>query len=68
MEFSIMSAISCVKTCACSLGGPGLNFGEQSGGNSKLGITNPWLGVSAFGLHNSYKKFVAASKMFVELD
>lgn len=53
LEFSIMSAMSCVNTCAWSLGGPGRNFEEHRGGNSKLGTTNPSLGVSALGLQSS---------------
>lgn len=61
LEFLIMSAISCVSTCAWSLGGPGLNFGEHRGGNSKLGTINPCLGVSALGLQNSYIKLINIS-------
>lgn len=53
-----MSEISCDSTCAWSLGGPGLNFGEQRGGNSKLGTMNPCHGVSALGLQNSYIKLM----------
>lgn len=53
LEFSIMSAMSCVSTCAWSLGGPDLNLGEQRGGNSKFGTKNPLSGLSGLGLQSS---------------
>ena len=35
--FEIISATNWLRTCACSLGGPGRNRDEQRGGRSTLG-------------------------------
>ena len=35
--FAIISATNWLRTCACSLGGPGRNRDEQRGGRSTLG-------------------------------
>lgn len=37
VEFLSITSISLEITCACSLGGPGRNFGEHSGDNSTFG-------------------------------
>lgn len=57
-ECSIISAMSWVSTCAWSLGGPGLNLGEQRGGSSRFGIKKPLFGLSGLGLQSSYIKII----------
>lgn len=52
-ELVSVSAIKLLDTCAWSLGGPGRNLGEQSGGSSTFGTRYPKLGSSAFGAANS---------------
>jgi hypothetical protein len=52
-ELVSVSAIKLLDTCASSLGGPGRNLGEQSGGSSTFGTRYPKLGSSAFGVANS---------------
>lgn len=52
-EFFIMSATNCVATWACSVGGPGRNFGEHRGGSSTLGIKKPSSATSALGWQSS---------------
>ena len=64
LEFSIISAIIFVVTCAKSLGGPGLNFCEHRGGNSTFGIKNPLSGSSGFGWHNSWLKTAKVIEAF----
>lgn len=53
-EFTKILSNSFDKHCASSPGGPGRNFGEDSGINSTFGTMYPLLGVSAFGVPSSY--------------
>lgn len=58
VEFLNVISITLEITCACSLGGPGRNFGEHSGGNSTFGTIYPHSGVSIFGVANSWNSIV----------
>ena len=49
--FEIISATNWLRTCACSLGGPGRNRDEQRGGRSTLGTD--WT-KKCISIHTSY--------------
>ena len=48
--FEIISATNWLRTCACSLGGPGRNRDEQRGGRSTLGTDFK----KCISIHTSY--------------
>ena len=49
--FEITSATNWLRTCACSLGGPGRNRDEQRGGSSTLGTDLK----KCISIHTSYQ-------------